>query len=383
MPPFDRTIRQLSKGRSGLPTGVVLLGATVALVIWSVAAEVPLYSTSLEARVVAFGDSVAIESPIQGRIADVRVAVGDQVEAGEELVVLDGIALESRRAHVEQEIAFLRSLVTDIQAEIDSVEAIAATTRDASQASIKEAQAERRRERSERAQAHRDSRRAALLAEEGLVATAEAERARRLALASGAELDAQTQRVTQAGLRARSSALELTARLSRLRRELHESQAEASRSAMLLSELEHTLELHTIRAAASGHIGELPPLAPGRVIAAGTRLGSLVPRQALRVESTFAPEEGFGWIRSGQSARVRLRGFPSTQYGSLEARVTAVSGEVREGRLRVALELIRPGDFPLDLQHGLPAQAEVEVDRVSPLDLVLRAAGTLLSRDQE
>jgi multidrug resistance efflux pump len=380
VPPFDRTIRQLAAGRSGLPTAIVLAGAAVALLVWGVAAEVPLSLASVEARVVAFGDSIAVESAIQGRIAEVRVAVGDDVEAGAVLVVLDGGALQSRRDHIKREMELLTSLVADVQAEIESVEAIAATARVASKASIKEAQAERRRQRSERAQARRERRRAALLAEGGLVAAAEAERARRVDAASGAALDAQTQRVAQAGLRAQSGALELTARLSRLRRELHESQTEVSRSAMLLGDVEHELELHTIRAPVAGRIGELRPLAPGRVIAAGARLGSLIPRQELRVDCFFAPEEGLGWIRSGQAARVRLRGFPSTQYGSIAARVSGVAGEVQDGRLRVELELVRADDFPLGLQHGLPAEVQVEVDRVSPLTLVLRAAGALLWR---
>jgi multidrug resistance efflux pump len=383
VPSFDRTIRQLSAVRSGLATVVALSGAAVALVAWAALAEVPLYRTSTEARVVAFGDSVAIEAPIQGRIAELRVTVGQEVEAGQVLILLDASGLASRRDHMKREIELLRSRVADVQAEIDSVAALAASSRDAAQASVKEAQAERRRQRSQRAQASRDSRRAARLAKQGLVAAADAERARGIAAATGAELDAQTQRVAQAGLRAHGSALELAARLSRLRRELHEGEAEVSRRTMLLGELEHDLELHTIRASAAGRIGELRPLALGSVVALGTRLGSLVPRQSLRVLSFFAPEEAFGWIRSGQPARIRLRGFPSTQYGSLEARVAAVAGEVQEGKLRVELELVRPEEFPLDLQHGLPAQAEVEVDRLSPLDLVLRAAGALVDRGQD
>jgi len=79
-------------------------------------------------------------------------------------------------------------------------------------------------------------------------------------------------------------------------------------------------------------------------------------------------------VRNGQPARVRLEGFPWTQYGSPTAIVASVAGEPRDGTIRVELTLDgRHSSIPL--QHGLPAEVDVEVDRMSPAALVLRSIG--------
>jgi membrane fusion protein (multidrug efflux system) len=61
------------------------------------------------------------------------------------------------------------------------------------------------------------------------------------------------------------------------------------------------------------------------------------------------------------------------QYGSVDARVYAVAGEMRNGTVRVEMEIV--GTPPVALQHGMPGSAEVLVEQVSPATLALRAAG--------
>jgi len=84
-------------------------------------------------------------------------------------------------------------------------------------------------------------------------------------------------------------------------------------------------------------------------------------------------------VRAGQAARLRLAGFAWTQYGSIEATVSRVAGELRDGRLHV--ELSPRGALPpgLSLQHGLPGAVEVEIERVAPALLLLRASGQWLA----
>ena len=112
----------------------------------------------------------------------------------------------------------------------------------------------------------------------------------------------------------------------------------------------------------------------------GDRLAAVVPRGELQVVADFLPPSALGRIRPGQPARLRLEGFPWTQYGSLAATVSRVASEVRNGRIRVELSVDSNGASPIPLQHGLPGTVEVEVERVSPATLVLRAAGKLLAR---
>jgi multidrug resistance efflux pump len=123
------------------------------------------------------------------------------------------------------------------------------------------------------------------------------------------------------------------------------------------------------------------PLQVGAVVSEGAALCTLIPSGELKVVAEFSPGNTLGRVRPGQSARVQLEGFPWPRYGSLEATVSGVASEVREGLLRVELRLRPDTHSPIPLQHGLPGRVEVELERASPAVLVLRAAGRRLSGD--
>ena len=55
-----------------------------------------------------------------------------------------------------------------------------------------------------------------------------------------------------------------------------------------------------------------------------------------------------------------------------------MASEARDGLLTVELDLLNLTARRIPLQHGLTGQVAVEVERVSPAFLVLRAAGKLL-----
>jgi membrane fusion protein (multidrug efflux system) len=116
----------------------------------------------------------------------------------------------------------------------------------------------------------------------------------------------------------------------------------------------------------------------GSVVQAAEKLGSIVPPGEPRVVTQF-PVASVGRLRPGQSARLRLEGFPWTQYGMVGARVAEVGNEASAGLIRVEFLLGPDQTVPVPLEHGLPCSAEVEVEQVSPAVLVLRAAGQLLA----
>jgi membrane fusion protein (multidrug efflux system) len=90
------------------------------------------------------------------------------------------------------------------------------------------------------------------------------------------------------------------------------------------------------------------------------------------------PAAVVGRLHPGQPARLRLTGFPWTQYGTMPATVADVGNEASGGRVRVELRLASARTSSIPLEHGLPGSAEVEVERISPALLVLRAAGQFL-----
>jgi len=100
------------------------------------------------------------------------------------------------------------------------------------------------------------------------------------------------------------------------------------------------------------------------------------------VVAAFRPGDALGRIRAGQSARFRLDGFPWTEYGFVRSRVSSLASEALSGSARIESSLADDASFPVALQHGWPGTLEIEVERVSPAVLVLRASGALLARDR-
>jgi membrane fusion protein (multidrug efflux system) len=127
----------------------------------------------------------------------------------------------------------------------------------------------------------------------------------------------------------------------------------------------------------SGQIGEVIEHPVGSVVQAAEKFGSIIPPGEPRAVSQF-PVAAVGRLHPGQPARLRLEGFPWTQYGTVTARVAEVGNEASGGLIRVELALDPDEAVPVRLEHGLPCSAEVEVERVAPVVLVLRAAGRLL-----
>jgi membrane fusion protein (multidrug efflux system) len=143
--------------------------------------------------------------------------------------------------------------------------------------------------------------------------------------------------------------------------------------------LEHEIKKRQIRAPVSGRLGEASKLATGAYVKEGALLAAVVPEGRLTSVASFSPRAALGRIRPGQPAQIRLHGFPWTQYGSVPATVKRVGSETHDGHVRVELDLHPEPGSPIPLQHGLPAEVEVEVERVSPAVLVLRAAGKLFT----
>jgi hypothetical protein len=108
-------------------------------------------------------------------------------------------------------------------------------------------------------------------------------------------------------------------------------------------------------------------------------LGTLAPPGKLKLVAEF-PAAVLGRIQPGQPARLRLDGFPWMQDRSLSATVARVADEVQGGGVRVEL-IVRPEPaWPIPLQDGLHGTVEIEVERVSPATLVLRAVGLQIGR---
>ena len=91
----------------------------------------------------------------------------------------------------------------------------------------------------------------------------------------------------------------------------------------------------------------------------------------------FLPAAALGRIRAGQISRMRLDGFPWSQFGSIDARVTRVATEIRDQMVRVEFIPTPPFAPRIMMQHGLPGTVSVNLEQAAPAELVLRAVGQM------
>jgi membrane fusion protein (multidrug efflux system) len=227
------------------------------------------------------------------------------------------------------------------------------------------------------------------------LAEGEADRARRLH-AEGILSEADTQRAVADAEMKRAAADNYRLILSRLgpeqqvrerERDIRQKQildeiakveTEMATSSAAIRRLEYEIGQRLIRAPVSGRLGECAPLRPGVHISQGQQLGVILPHGKLQVIAEFQPANALGKVHPGQPATVRLEGFPWTQFGTVPAQVSRVAGDIRDGKVRVELAVNPAANPRIHLQHGLPGSVEVEIDRISPIALVLRSAGQVL-----
>jgi membrane fusion protein (multidrug efflux system) len=175
----------------------------------------------------------------------------------------------------------------------------------------------------------------------------------------------------------------LAAQLLGLEREELGAERQLRELQLTIDRLEYQIERKQYRAPATGHLVDVVELGSGAFIADGQRVGTIVAGDAeVRVRARF-PKEVVGLIQPGQTARLKLDGYPMTIYGTVPARVTAVGTEPGQvatpeaipGTVRVELAFAPPADPRIQLRHGMTLAVEVEVARASPAALLMRAIG--------
>jgi len=380
--PFSRTMRSLSAdGARGYLFGFLLLIAILgAWAIWILAGRVSVYAVSTTARLEADGAIVPIQTLYAGRIANNNLVLGRTVKRGETLIELDTnvqqLQLREERMQGDSIAAELGTLNRVIAAETQAMQ----EEQTAAAVGIQEARARLKEVEAAASFATLDAERKAKLQAEGLIP--EMDLARAVSDAQRARATAESLRLAISRQEGEQSThtTERQSRIETLRRQMNQLAGMRTKSGAAADRLASEVELRRILAPVDGKIGELATLRIGAVVAAGDRLGVIVPTGDIKVVAQFDPAAAFGRIHPGQSARLRLQGFPWTQYGSLKATVTNVANEVRDGSVRV--ELSPKPDSRLPVQHGLPGSTEIEVEQISPVSLVLRIAGQMLAPRQ-
>lgn len=380
---FSKTLRALeNEHRRASPWGVLLavflLGTWLG---WAGLSRVAVLEVSERARVEVESPPLSLSAPVAGRLTLLRLSLNQRVERGQVLAELDS-SIERRHLQEEQvRLANLDAELSTLRRELDALRAAQRAEQQVARLSGRVADA--RLEEAIRRVAQAEDVAARYRKLEGAAAEADI---RRTQAEAGQQQAAQTTRQVEAARqRGDQRMLKLNAqvRLEALDREQAVLAGRRATTAAVIATLEAEIERRTLRAPALGYIDAVAPLGIGAFVQAGDSLGVLLPLAPLHVVASYQPSAAFGRIAPGQYAWMRLAGFPFTQYGRLPLRVMRRANETREGLVRVELTIDTATPFAVPLQHGLPGAVDIEVERVSPLRLILRTVGKLGTAHQD
>jgi len=382
--PFERTLRSLNGYESSTRVVLVVLGALGfgGLVVWAVAARVPVMKVSSQGRVEPHNAVYRLEPPAAGRVVRSMLNLDEEVVEGQLLIEFDTrserLELEQSVATsqaVEQELSVVRDQIANKKQELSSSDLV-------DEVAVREAVekedelAPRHRLAEQRAQLARNSPSGSISELEKLERATEVD-----ALEHASK--AQSLAIVRLGREQAVRRQTLAAQLLGLKREQLRAEGQLRELKVAIDRLGYQIEKRHYRAPASGRLVDVVELGAGAFIAEGQRLGTILATDAeVRVRARF-PKEMVGIIQPGQTAQLKLDGYPWTVYGTVAAVVTRVgtepgiiaTPEAIPGTVRVELDIQSPADPRIQLQHGLTATVEVEVARVSPVALLMRAIG--------
>jgi membrane fusion protein (multidrug efflux system) len=383
--PFSRTTRALASDTSRYAVAAWLLAGVMLIgwLGWFFMGSVTVYELSKRARLEVQQSAHPVAALVPSRIVATSLALGQEVKPGDVLVELDALTEKLRLREEESRLTAIPPRVESLRKEIASLEQ--AKTEDR-QSLIAAAQTARFRAREAGAAvdfAKDNERRLKEESSFGSVAQIEALRARsetQKLTASGEALASDVKRIE---MDAQTRAHQHQAAIENMKRSVVSLEGEFQTIQATIARLKQDIEKHLVRAPIAGAVGDVVPLRVGAYVAEGQKLATVVPRGGLIVVAEFNPAAVLGRIHEGQSARLRLDGFPWAQFGSIEAKVSRVATEIRENLVRVEFTLVAPSTRNIVMQHGLPGSVEVSVEQTTPAVLVLRAAGQLSSKPMQ
>jgi multidrug resistance efflux pump len=376
---FPRTIRALqSDGMNPAVLGLILVTGLIAFwCVWLVLGRVSIYEISATARLES--ERVhPVAATVGGRVVSSYLSLARDVRRGDVLLEIESDREQLETVEERRRLATLDTALAAFKTQIPAEEQAIALASHAARVALSQTSQNLAVVEATVRQADDQYRRARLLSEEALVAEVDVASAKNQLDARQADL-----RVARLGVeRLRAEQVvaerERRAHLGALLRERATLEGQRADAAAGVTSREREAEERRIRAAVDGHLGEIAPLQVGAMVREGERIASIVGPGPVKIVAEFLPP-ALGRVRAGQPARLRLDGFPWTQYGHVTATVQSVATETREGRVRVELT-VNQARSSIPLEHGLPGAVEVEVERVAPVALLVRTLGYALTQ---
>jgi hemolysin D len=352
------------QGEAPNPLGRKVLWALLLLLagmaVWSIVGRLDIVAVA-EGKLVPQSYVKIVQPAESGIVKEILVREGDSVRAGQVLMRMDTLLTDADANSVQSDLQGKRLALRRIDAELadapfhsqagDSAHLAAAAQAQyrADRAAFEAALAE---ERSRLAKARQDLA-AALEVEHKFSAILphyrEQEKAfeklgrdgfangvlvsdkRRERIEKEQELATQSHMIESARAGVRQSEMKLVQIDSDYRRQLHVERGEAQRAVDQLSQelakQTHRKELMELKATQDSVVKDLATHSIGTVVQPGTVLLTLVPRnESLRAE-VWLSNDDIGFVKEGQTVRMKFAAFPFQKYGMVQGRVEHIGAD--------------------------------------------------------
>lgn len=396
----------------------VVLAAFVSFVIWAAVTELDRTVRGM-GRIIASSQLQTVSNLEGGVVEAILVRTGQQVRAGQELVLLDRTATGSELGSGEASVGALAVKIARLQAEVagrNPVYPAAANPVIANQIQIERSlHASRMAELGSVVNAGQarilQARRAVQEAEAAYQARVSAREARanevrilrplvdrgiepRLSLSNAeSALAVATSEAAAAAAtisRAQASISEATAALNQQRQdwrslaanELATAQAELSARRSSLPALAERVARTTVKAPLPGKINRVLVTTVGAAVSPGAPLVEIVPsEETLLVETLIRPQD-IGTVRMGQRAKVNVTAYDPSVYGGLPGVVVAISPDAvlneRTGESFYTVQVRTTSNAlkdkqgkPLQIGTGMIADVSLLGDKRTVLEYIL------------
>jgi HlyD family secretion protein len=342
----------------------VLVALLAGLLVWSVLGRLDIVAVA-EGKLVPHSFLKIVQPAEAGIVREILVREGEAVAAGQVLMRMDARLSEADRRALEADFYRKRLMLARIDAELGQAEfrpaagAPAGLVREAeaqleaNRAALEAALAEERAklEKARREMAAAQQVRAKLaatlphyraqdaafekLSKDGYAGPLMASDKRRERIEREQEYATQEHVIESA----RASTAQSEKRLAQIaadrRRQLfaerNELQGQADRLEQERAKQAHREGLLELRASQAGVVKDIATHTAGTVVQPGTVLLTLVPQdEPLRAE-VWVSNQDIGFVRQGQTVKVKLAAFPFQKYGMVEGTVEHVSADAADG----------------------------------------------------
>ncbi len=373
--PFHQTTRALNSERLTVRNG--LLAALVVLCVlwvwWFCAGSVPVYRQA-EARVITVADPYPVTPNRAGRVVAHGLRLNRRVKQGEVLLQLDPYPVQKALEQAGADVALHRDGHRQMTAALARHEKLARADLEHADLRLNQIALAIEEQALALAALEDKHKRYKSLQQRGEIAELDfleiekdVEQARRRAEQLTIDRRLLVSERAQLATKAADQRGDLERRRDQAARDLRTAQSEQER-------LEHELAQYSVRAPVDGVLADVRPLQIDAYVAEGSEWAVLLAEETTMVRAAFDPAAAIGHLKAGDTAEMRLDGFPWIQHGTLSLVVREVAGEWRNGRVRVDFDVVTvPAAIPL--QHGLPGTVVVTGERVTPLQMLLRAVG--------